>query len=109
MCEGEGDACRAVGDSVDTLAAVVGKGWAKGEGAIPVRGPSVAVVGTVKSKTELAGRVKGMGRKVVLEMVESRLGRDSGISAPWTQEVEGDFGEGEETVPEVVRKVRVGR
>jgi hypothetical protein len=33
----------------------------------------------------------------------------SGIRAPWTQDVEGDFGEGEETVPEVVRKVRVGR
>ena len=88
-----------MGDNVETLAAVVGKGWAKGEGAIPVRGPSVAVVGTVKSKTELAGRVKGMGRKVVWEMVESRPCRDSGIRAPWTQEVEGDFGEGEETVP----------
>ena len=90
------------------MAAVVGKGWAKGERAIPVRGPSVAVVGTVKSKTELAGRVKGMGREVIWEMVESRPGRDSGIGAPWTQEVEGDFGKGEETVPEVVRKVRVG-
>ncbi len=52
------------------LAAVVGKGWAKGESAIPVRGPSVAVVGTVKGKkTELAGGVKGMGREVVWEMV----------------------------------------
>ncbi len=51
------------------MAAVVGKGWAKGEGAIPVRGPSVAVVGTVKGKTELAGGVKGMGREVVWEMV----------------------------------------
>ena len=50
-----------------------------------------------------------MGREVVWEMVESRPGRDSGIRAPWTQEVEGNFGEGEETVPEVVRKIRVGR
>ena len=66
---GEGDACGAVGDNIDTLAAVVGKGWAKGESAIPVRGPSVAVVGTVKGKTELAGGVKGMGREVVWEMV----------------------------------------
>jgi hypothetical protein len=33
-------------DDIDALAAVVGKGWAKGESAIPVRGPSVAVVGT---------------------------------------------------------------
>ena len=42
---------RAVGDNIVTLAAVVGKGWAKGESAIPVWGPSVAVVGTVKGKT----------------------------------------------------------
>jgi hypothetical protein len=76
-----------VGDDVNTLAAVVGKGWAKGEGAIPVRGPSVVVVGTVKGKAELAGRVKGMGREVIWEMVEARPGRDSGIRAPWTQEV----------------------
>ncbi len=82
-------------------------GWAKGKSAIPVRGPSVAVVGTVKGKTELAGGVKGMGREVVWEMVYSRPGRDSGIRAPGTQDVEGDFGKGEETVPEVVRKVRV--
>ena len=27
---------------------------------------------------------------------------------PGTQDVEGDFGIGEETIPEVVRKVRVG-
>ena len=50
-----------------------------------------------------------MGREVVWEMVYSRPGRDSGIRAPGTQDVEGDFGEEEETVPEVVRKVRVGR
>ena len=44
-------AFRAGGDDIDALAAVVGKGGVKGESAIPVRGPSVAVVGTVKSKT----------------------------------------------------------
>jgi hypothetical protein len=52
-----------------TLAAVVGKGWAKGESAIPVRGPSIAVVGTGEGKTELAGRVKGVGGEVVWETV----------------------------------------
>ena len=41
------------------MAAVVGKGWAKGESAIPVRGPSVAVVGTGEGKAELAGGVNG--------------------------------------------------
>jgi hypothetical protein len=51
------------------LAAVVGKGWAKGESAIPVRGPSVAVVGTGEGKTELAGGVKGVGGEVVWETV----------------------------------------
>ena len=44
MGEGEGGALRAGGDDIDALAAVVGKGWAKDEGAIPVRGPSFAVV-----------------------------------------------------------------
>jgi hypothetical protein len=98
-----------VGDNIDTLAAVVGKGWAKGESAIPVRGPSVAVVGTVKGKTELAGGVEGVGGEVVWEVVEARPGRDRGIRAPGTEDVEGDLGKGEESVPEVVGKVRVGR
>ncbi len=97
-----------MGDNIDPLAAVVGKGWAKGEGAIPVRGPSVAVVGTVKGKTELAGGVKGVGSEVIWEVVYAGPGRERGIRAPGTQEVEGDLGIGEETVPEVVRKVRVG-
>ncbi len=51
------------------MAAVVGKGWTKGENAIPVRGPSVAVIGTGEGKTELAGGVKGVGGEVVWEMV----------------------------------------
>ncbi len=51
------------------MAAVVGKGWAKGEGAIPVRGPSVAMVGTGESKTELAGGVNGLGGEVVWKTV----------------------------------------
>ncbi len=51
------------------MTALVGKGWAKGEGAIPVRGSSVSVVGTGESKTELAGGVKGVGGKFVWEMV----------------------------------------
>jgi hypothetical protein len=59
--KGECDAFRAGGDDIDALAAVVGKGWAKGESAIPVRGPSVAVVGTGEGKTGLAGGVKGWG------------------------------------------------
>jgi hypothetical protein len=56
--EDEGDAFRAGGDNVDVLAAVVGKGWAKGKSAIPVRGPSVAVIGTGEGKTELARGVR---------------------------------------------------
>ena len=51
------------------MASVVSKGWAKGESAIPVRGPSVAVVGTGEGKTELAGGVKGVGGEVVWKMV----------------------------------------
>ncbi len=45
------------------MTTVVGKSWTKGKGAIPVRGPSVAVIGTGKGKTELAGGVKGMAEK----------------------------------------------
>ena len=59
----EGYAFRARGDDIQTLAAVGGKGWAKGESAIPVRGPSVAVVGTGEGKTELAGGGEGGGRR----------------------------------------------
>ena len=56
----------------------------------------------------MAGVLKGVGGEVVWEMVQARPGRDRGIRAPGTQDVEGDLGIGEETVPEVVRKVRVG-
>ena len=45
------------------MATVVGKGWAKGESAIPVRGPSVAMVGTGEGKTELAGGWRGWAEK----------------------------------------------
>ncbi len=47
---------------------------------------------------------KSYGRRCKPDQAES----ESGIRAPGTQGVEGDFGIGEETVPEVVRKVRVG-
>ncbi len=70
MGQGEGDAFRAGGDDIDALVAVVGKGGAKGERAIPVRGPSVAVVGTGEAKAELAGGVNGVGGEVVWETVK---------------------------------------
>ena len=79
------------------MTAVVGKGWAKGKSAIPVRGPSVAVVGTVKGKTE-----KSCGRWCIPDQAEivgsGRQGRKMlrVISAKGRR------------VPEVVRKVRVG-
>jgi hypothetical protein len=51
------------------LTAVVGKGWAKGKSAIPVRDPSVAVVGTGEGETELARGVNGVGGEIVWETV----------------------------------------
>ncbi len=39
--------------------------------------------------------------------MEARPGREGGIGAPRTHDVQGDFGIGEESVPEVVREVRV--
>ena len=76
MGYGEGYAFGARGDYVEALAAVVGKGWAKGERAIPVRGPSVAVVGTGEGKTELARRVERVGGEVIRETVEARPSRE---------------------------------
>ncbi len=51
MGKGKGDAFRAGGDDINSLTAVVGKGWAKGKSAIRVRGPSVALVGTGENET----------------------------------------------------------
>ncbi len=65
MGEGEGDAFRAGGDDIDTLTAVVGKGWAKGKDAIPVRGPSVVVFRPREGKAELARGVNRVGGEVV--------------------------------------------
>ena len=90
------------------MAAVVGKGWAKDKSAIPVRGPSVAVFGAGEGKTELARRVERVGGEVIRETVEARPSRDGGVRAPGAQNIEGDFGKGEEPVPKVVGKVRVG-
>ncbi len=47
------------------MTAVVGKGWAKSKGAIPVRDPSVAVFSAGESKTELARGVNRVGGEVV--------------------------------------------
>ncbi len=69
------------------MTAVVRKGWAKGKSTFPVRGPSVAVVGTGESKTELARGVKRVGGEVVWETVEAGPGRECGIGAPGTQYV----------------------
>ena len=58
------------------MAAVVGKGWAKDKGAIPVRGPSVAVFGTGESKAELARRVERVGGEVIRETVKAGPSRE---------------------------------
>ncbi len=46
------------------MKAVVGKGWAKSKGAIPVRGPSAAVFRTGEGKAELARRMNRVGGEV---------------------------------------------
>jgi hypothetical protein len=76
VSEGEGDALRAGGNYIDPLAAVVGKGWTKDKGAMPVRGPSVAVFGTGEGKTELARmRVDRVGGEVIRETMKAGPGR----------------------------------
>ncbi len=67
---------RTGGDDIDPLAAVVGKGWAKDIGAIPVRGPSVAVFGTGEGKTELARSVERVGGEVIRETVKAVPSRE---------------------------------
>ena len=63
MSEGEGDALRAGGNDIDPLAAVVGKGGAKDKSAIPVRGPSVAVLGPGKARQSWPGGWIGWAEK----------------------------------------------
>ncbi len=90
------------------MAAVVGEDGAKDESAIPVRGPSVAVFGAGEGKTELARRVERVGGEVIRETVKAKPSREGGVRAPGAHNIEGDFGKGEEPVPKVVGKVRVG-
>ena len=87
MGYGEGYAFRARGDDIDALATVVGKGGAKGESAIPVRGPSVAVFGTGEGKIELARRVDRVGGEVIWKTVKAGQGRECGIGAPGTHAI----------------------
>jgi hypothetical protein len=76
------------------LTTVVGKGRAKDKGAIPVRGPSFAVVRVGESEAELARGVNRVGGEVIWEVVDARPGGEGGIGAPRTHDVEGDFGIG---------------
>ncbi len=76
------------------MTTVVGKGEVKSKSAIPVRGPSVAVVRVGESKAELARGLKRVGGEVVWEAVKARPGGEGGIGAPRTHDIEGDFGIG---------------
>ncbi len=76
------------------MTTVVGNGGPKSKSAIPVGGPSVAVVRVGERKAKLARGVNGVGGEVVWEAVEARPGGEGGIGAPRTHDVEGDFGIG---------------
>ncbi len=92
---------------INTFTAVVGKGWAKGKSAIPVRGPSVG--GRDWRRQDRVGQGgEGGGRRSRMGDGVGRTRQRVWDGAPGTQDVKGDFGIGEETVPEVVGKVRVG-
>ena len=94
MGKGEGDAFGAGRDDVDAVTAVVGKGWAKVVGAVPVRVPRKTVVGAVEGKTKLAGGMKGMGGEVVRKAVKTRPGREGRVGAPRAHNVKGNFSVG---------------
>ncbi len=72
---------------------------AKVVSAVPVGIPREAVVGTVERQTELAGGMKWVGGKVIRE-VKTRPGREGRTRAPRAHDVEGEFGMGEEVVPD---------
>ncbi len=63
------------------MAAVVGEGRAKVVSAVPVGIPREALVGTVERQTELAGGMKWVGGKVVMEAVKTRPGREGRMGA----------------------------
>ena len=94
MGKGEGDAFRAGRDNVHAVTAVVGKGWAKVVGAVPVRVPRKTVVGAVKSKVELAGGMKRVGGEVVRKTVKTRPGREGRVGSPSAHNVKGKFSVG---------------
>ncbi len=106
--KGEGDAFGAVEDNIDLVTAVVGEGGAKIVGEVPVGVPRKPVVGAVKRETQLAGGVKGVGGEVIGKMVKARPGREGGIRAPRSHDVEGEFGVEKKAVPKVRGEVRVG-
>ena len=66
------------------------------------------MVGAIKRKTKLAGRVKGVGGKIKKKAVQARPSREGRVGAPGAHKVEGKFGMGEKAVPEVSGKVGMG-
>ncbi len=87
----------------------MGKGWAKSKSAIPVRSPSVAVFRAREGKAELARGVKRLAEKSYERRWRpDQAEREGSGRQERMADVEGDFGIGEESVPEVVREVRVG-
>ncbi len=94
MGKGEGDAFGAGGGNVNAVTAVVGEDGAKIVGAVHVRVPRKTVVGAVKRKTKLAGRMKGVGSEVVRKTVQTRPGREGRVGAPRAHNIKGKFSVG---------------
>ncbi len=108
MGKGEGGTFGAGGDNVDAVTAVVGEGGAQIVGAVPVGVPRKTVVGAVKRQTKLTGGMNGVGGEVVRLVVKVGPGREGGLGAPRSHDVEGEFGVGKKEVPKVIREVGVG-
>ena len=66
------------------------------------------MVGAIKRKTKLAGRVKGVGGKIERKAVQARPSREGRVGAPRAHNVEGKFSVGKEAVPQVSGKVGMG-
>jgi hypothetical protein len=89
------------GNHVDTIAAVVLEGRAEEKCSLPVVAPGGTGFGGVVGDNKLSGGVDGVGGKINGETVDAVPCRDGGVGCIGEEVIEGEFGLGEEFVPEV--------
>ena len=89
------------GNHVDTIAAVVLEGGTEEKCTLPVVAPGGTGFGGVVGDDKLPGGVDGVGGKINGETADAVPCRDGGVGCIGEEVIEGEFGLGEEFVPEV--------